>query len=302
MVMRTAIKWQLAHSSLSAPWPMHSSVSMVTETQSSSSLLFQVWSMSLQCSMLFIVSSFSFLLDALPHLSDYCLIFLLVSNIGRRQHWTVQLMFMDFILLLVHILTYFCLLFAMCVCCLDRRPCYPICWSRRRGMQWQASSRLTHTRVLQVSPSYEWWRRLHWLQNGLVTYTQALYWHNLLSHFPYHICFPISGDEGGEGEDLTEPTLKLQPFLAKAERSHLIVWQVMVNEDWALMLLHSGSHCHFEWTFQKEFALLSLCSFLVLIVCLQLKGHCYCVQLSGSCIQVFAHSLCGNTSLIPAST
>ncbi|KAB5555386.1 hypothetical protein PHYPO_G00033440 [Pangasianodon hypophthalmus] len=39
------------------------------------------------------------------------------------------------------------------------------------------------------------------------------------------------GDEGGEGEDLTEPTLKLQPFLAKAERSHLIVWQVMVNED-----------------------------------------------------------------------
>ncbi|XP_053367114.1 C-Jun-amino-terminal kinase-interacting protein 4 isoform X1 [Clarias gariepinus] len=39
------------------------------------------------------------------------------------------------------------------------------------------------------------------------------------------------GDEGVEGEDLTEPTLKLQPFLAKAERSHLIVWQVMVNED-----------------------------------------------------------------------
>ncbi|XP_058261735.1 C-Jun-amino-terminal kinase-interacting protein 4 isoform X2 [Hemibagrus wyckioides] len=39
------------------------------------------------------------------------------------------------------------------------------------------------------------------------------------------------GDEAGEGEDLNEPTLKLQPFLAKAERSHLIVWQVMVNED-----------------------------------------------------------------------
>ncbi|XP_066519376.1 C-Jun-amino-terminal kinase-interacting protein 4 isoform X2 [Hoplias malabaricus] len=39
------------------------------------------------------------------------------------------------------------------------------------------------------------------------------------------------GDEGGEGEDLEEATLKLQPFLAKAERSHLIVWQVMVNED-----------------------------------------------------------------------
>ncbi|KAI5103038.1 C-Jun-amino-terminal kinase-interacting protein 4-like, partial [Silurus meridionalis] len=39
------------------------------------------------------------------------------------------------------------------------------------------------------------------------------------------------GDEGGEGEDLNEPTLKLQPFLAKAERSHLIVWQVMIHED-----------------------------------------------------------------------
>uniref|UniRef100_A0AAR2J3X2 C-Jun-amino-terminal kinase-interacting protein 4 n=1 Tax=Pygocentrus nattereri TaxID=42514 RepID=A0AAR2J3X2_PYGNA len=39
------------------------------------------------------------------------------------------------------------------------------------------------------------------------------------------------GDEGGEGEDLEEATLKLQPFLAKAERSHLIVWQVMVSED-----------------------------------------------------------------------
>ncbi|XP_076856181.1 C-Jun-amino-terminal kinase-interacting protein 4 isoform X2 [Brachyhypopomus gauderio] len=39
------------------------------------------------------------------------------------------------------------------------------------------------------------------------------------------------GDEGGESEELDEPTLKLQPFLAKAERSHLIVWQVMVGED-----------------------------------------------------------------------
>ncbi|TSK14586.1 C-Jun-amino-terminal kinase-interacting protein 3 [Bagarius yarrelli] len=33
------------------------------------------------------------------------------------------------------------------------------------------------------------------------------------------------GDVDAEGEDLCEPTLKLQPFLAKAERSHLIVWQ-----------------------------------------------------------------------------
>uniref|UniRef100_A0A3B1JB46 C-Jun-amino-terminal kinase-interacting protein 4 n=1 Tax=Astyanax mexicanus TaxID=7994 RepID=A0A3B1JB46_ASTMX len=39
------------------------------------------------------------------------------------------------------------------------------------------------------------------------------------------------GDEAGEGEDLEEATLKLQPFLAKAERSHLIVWQVMLNGD-----------------------------------------------------------------------
>ncbi|XP_035657332.1 C-Jun-amino-terminal kinase-interacting protein 4 isoform X1 [Oncorhynchus keta] len=37
---------------------------------------------------------------------------------------------------------------------------------------------------------------------------------------------------GDETEDpLDEPTLKLQPFLAKAERSHLIVWQVMDSQD-----------------------------------------------------------------------
>ncbi|XP_061080686.1 C-Jun-amino-terminal kinase-interacting protein 4 isoform X3 [Conger conger] len=39
------------------------------------------------------------------------------------------------------------------------------------------------------------------------------------------------GDEGGETEEMGEPTLKLQPFLAKAERSHLIVWQVMCGEE-----------------------------------------------------------------------
>ncbi|XP_036399735.1 C-Jun-amino-terminal kinase-interacting protein 4 isoform X5 [Megalops cyprinoides] len=39
------------------------------------------------------------------------------------------------------------------------------------------------------------------------------------------------GDEGGETEDMDEPTLKLQPFLAKAERSHLIVWQVMTGDE-----------------------------------------------------------------------
>ncbi|KAJ7984776.1 hypothetical protein DPEC_G00358290 [Dallia pectoralis] len=40
------------------------------------------------------------------------------------------------------------------------------------------------------------------------------------------------GDEAVESEEpLDEPTLKLQPFLAKAERSHLIVWQVMSSQD-----------------------------------------------------------------------
>lgn len=39
------------------------------------------------------------------------------------------------------------------------------------------------------------------------------------------------GDEGGDTENIDEPTLNLQPFLAKAERSHLIVWQVMTGEE-----------------------------------------------------------------------
>ncbi|XP_016141615.1 C-Jun-amino-terminal kinase-interacting protein 4 [Sinocyclocheilus grahami] len=39
------------------------------------------------------------------------------------------------------------------------------------------------------------------------------------------------GDEGGDTENISEPTLNLQPFLAKAERSHLIVWQVMTGEE-----------------------------------------------------------------------
>ena len=45
------------------------------------------------------------------------------------------------------------------------------------------------------------------------------------------VCVCVSGDEVGENEEMDEPTLKLQPFLAKAERSHLIVWQVMANQD-----------------------------------------------------------------------
>ncbi|XP_069012301.1 C-Jun-amino-terminal kinase-interacting protein 4 isoform X2 [Embiotoca jacksoni] len=39
------------------------------------------------------------------------------------------------------------------------------------------------------------------------------------------------GDEDGESEEAEDATMKLQPFLAKAERSHLIVWQVLGNED-----------------------------------------------------------------------
>uniref|UniRef100_A0A671LMG2 C-Jun-amino-terminal kinase-interacting protein 4 n=1 Tax=Sinocyclocheilus anshuiensis TaxID=1608454 RepID=A0A671LMG2_9TELE len=39
------------------------------------------------------------------------------------------------------------------------------------------------------------------------------------------------GDEGGDTENINEPTLNLQPLLAKAERSHLIVWQVMTGEE-----------------------------------------------------------------------
>ncbi|XP_038591359.1 C-Jun-amino-terminal kinase-interacting protein 4 isoform X1 [Micropterus salmoides] len=39
------------------------------------------------------------------------------------------------------------------------------------------------------------------------------------------------GDDDGEAEDGEEPIMKLQPSLAKAERSHLIVWQVVASED-----------------------------------------------------------------------
>ncbi|XP_055360153.1 C-Jun-amino-terminal kinase-interacting protein 4 isoform X2 [Betta splendens] len=39
------------------------------------------------------------------------------------------------------------------------------------------------------------------------------------------------GDEEGEKEEGEDPPLNLEPFLAKAERSHLIVWQVVAGED-----------------------------------------------------------------------
>lgn len=47
-------------------------------------------------------------------------------------------------------------------------------------------------------------------------------------------CLPdcFSGDEGGESELLGE-ALQLEPSVAKAERSHLIVWQVMCGSEWA---------------------------------------------------------------------
>lgn len=44
------------------------------------------------------------------------------------------------------------------------------------------------------------------------------------------VFFP--GDEGGESELLGE-ALPLEPSVAKAERSHLIVWQVMCGSEWA---------------------------------------------------------------------
>ncbi|CAK6976431.1 C-Jun-amino-terminal kinase-interacting protein 4 [Scomber scombrus] len=39
------------------------------------------------------------------------------------------------------------------------------------------------------------------------------------------------GDEDGEAEEGEEPSMKLQTPLAKAERSHLIVWQILSNDD-----------------------------------------------------------------------
>lgn len=39
------------------------------------------------------------------------------------------------------------------------------------------------------------------------------------------------GDEDGEAEEGEDAPMKLQPFLAKAERSHLIVWQLQAAES-----------------------------------------------------------------------
>lgn len=39
------------------------------------------------------------------------------------------------------------------------------------------------------------------------------------------------GDEDSEAQEGEDAPMNLQPFLAKAERSHLIVWQVLASED-----------------------------------------------------------------------
>ncbi|TKS90183.1 C-Jun-amino-terminal kinase-interacting protein 4 [Collichthys lucidus] len=39
------------------------------------------------------------------------------------------------------------------------------------------------------------------------------------------------GDEDSEAQEGEDTPMNLQPFLAKAERSHLIVWQVLASED-----------------------------------------------------------------------
>lgn len=59
------------------------------------------------------------------------------------------------------------------------------------------------------------------------------YLHNVVEHSDISLILSslYVGDEGGDTENLDEPTLNLQPFLAKAERSHLIVWQIMANEE-----------------------------------------------------------------------
>lgn len=51
---------------------------------------------------------------------------------------------------------------------------------------------------------------------------------SLFTCLPKLICFP--GDEVGESELLGE-ALQLESSVAKAERSHLIVWQVMCGSE-----------------------------------------------------------------------
>lgn len=46
------------------------------------------------------------------------------------------------------------------------------------------------------------------------------------------LCVFLSvGDEDGEAEEGEDAPMKLQPFLAKAERSHLIVWQLQAADS-----------------------------------------------------------------------
>lgn len=55
-----------------------------------------------------------------------------------------------------------------------------------------------------------------------------LFW--LLAASNNTVFFFFPGDEGGESELLGE-ALPLEPSVAKAERSHLIVWQVMCGSE-----------------------------------------------------------------------
>lgn len=117
------------------------------------------------------------------------------------------------------------------VCC---RASDPIC--RVRGWnRHQQVFRVTLTWADEVCPGHERRGGLHWLQDGWESHTSlcsCLHTAEKTDDIFFFLSFLFIGDEGGETEDLDQPTLKLQPFLAKAERSHLIVWQIMVNEEW----------------------------------------------------------------------
>lgn len=71
--------------------------------------------------------------------------------------------------------------------------------------------------------------------------TGELLWFFSIMICPWHSGRCLAGDEDGEGlaenEEPLEPTLQLQSAPTKTERSHIIVWQVAVNDEWA------ANHC-----------------------------------------------------------
>lgn len=96
-------------------------------------------------------------------------------------------------------------------------------------------------------------------------------------------CYHPPGDEGGESELLGED-LPLEPSVAKAERSHLIVWQVLYGSEWAhrkqvetgkLSLLHG---------------LVSLCPLISCSLC-ERSFTTYCVSIfpGNSALQDLSH-------------